>query len=135
MSDIYQIIESALEDRLNNITDIPLVAYENVSFSKDSNTTFIEPVFIPTIREPAVRGENPSQYYQGLYRIEINTPSGIGKGEANTIASSIIAAFEATTDITYGGEIISIRYVNKEAGANGGTFWQLPVNIGWYIYK
>lgn len=135
MSDIYQTIESALDATLQSITGIPSIAFENVEFDKDADSTFIEPVFIPTERIPAVRGINPQVRYQGLYRVEINTPRGIGKGSANVIASKIISAFKETTSISYGGKFISLRYVEKEVGAANGAFWTLPVNVGWYIYE
>jgi hypothetical protein len=134
MTDIYQTIESALDYTLSNITDIPIIVFENGDLVVSSTDTYLEPVFSPTIRKPAVRGVNPQQYYQGLYRVEVNTPKGIGRGPANLIASKIITAFEATTDISYGGKIISIRYVEKETGAENDASWNLPVNIGWYIY-
>lgn len=135
MTDIYQTIESALDNRLESIPDIPTIAYENVGFDRGSVETFVEPVFSPTIREPATRGTSFQTYYQGLYRLEVNTQLNIGKGLANKIASDIITSFEANTDISYGGEVISIRYAEKEAGYRNDNFWTLPVNIGWYIYS
>jgi hypothetical protein len=135
MASIYDNIRTVLETTLSNVGGIPDIAWENVSYSPTTGSSFVRPQFLPTIREPAHRGLNPQQYYQGVFRVTCFTPSNAGPGAADDLADSIIDAFEATTDISSGGTIVSIRYADREAGIAQDNWYQVAVNIGWYIYN
>ncbi len=134
MASIYDDIRAALEVTLANISGIPEVAYENVAYSRTTGQAYVEPRLIPTTREPAHRGLNPQMYYQGLFRVNCYVPEGTGPSAADDLANLIIDAFEATTDVSYGGTTISIRYAEREQGMPDGAFFMVPVNIGFYIY-
>jgi len=138
MSSIYQHIRRALEVELDN-QSIATVAYENVSFNPTTGTSFLQPVFTPTIRRPAVMGTGPQQRYQGIFRVLCHAPEGAGPSVADELANSVINAFEAHTDISYntGSETIkvSISYAERSAGLLDTPWYIIPVNIGWYIYN
>lgn len=134
MASIYDDIRSALEVKLNSVTDVPSIAWENLSFSPTTGQAYLKPRLIPTRREPAVRGLNPQMYYQGVFRIECYVPEGNGPSAADDLADKIIEAFEATTDVG-SSTIVSIRYAEREQGELDGAFFMIPVNIGWYIYR
>lgn len=134
MASIYDDIRSALEVKLNSVTDVPSIAWENLSFSPTTGQAYLKPRLIPTRREPAVRGLNPQMYYQGVFRIECYVPEGNGPSAADDLANKIIEAFEATTDVG-SGTTVSIRYTEREQGELDGPFFMIPVNIGWYIYR
>jgi len=153
MASIYDNIRTVLETTLSNVGGIPDIAWENVSYSPTTGSSFVRPQFLPTIREPAHRGLNPQQYYQGVFRVTCFTPSNAGPGAADDLADSIIDAFEATTDISSAYSIkglhpllvldfigtlrtiVSIRYADREAGIAQDNWYQVAVNIGWYIYN
>ncbi len=135
MASIYDDIRTALEVELNGVSGLPEVAWENVSYTRTTGTPYVKPRLIPTIREPAVRGLNPQQYYQGLFRVDCCVPEGLGPSAADELADKIIDAFEATTDIANNGTIVSIRYAEREQGMPDGAFFMVPVNISWYIYS
>lgn len=134
MASIYDEIRVALETKLSTITGIPSIAWENVSFTPTTGQPYVKPRLIPTVREPAVRGLNPQIYYQGLFRVDCFVPEGLGPAAADDLADKIIDAFEATTDLTNGSTIVSIRYAEREQGMVDGAHFQIPVNISWYIY-
>lgn len=134
MASIYDDIRTALETKLAGIAGVPQIAWENVTYTPTTGTPFVQPRLIPTTREPAVRGLNPQMYYQGIFRINCYVPEGLGPAAADDLADKIIDAFEATTDVTAGSTIVSIRYAEREQGMPDGTFFMIPVNIGWYIY-
>jgi len=138
MSSIYHHIRRALETELDDASIAP-VAYENVAYSPTTGTSFLQPVFTPTTRRPAVMGVSPQQLYTGLFRVLCNAAEGNGPNAADSLANSVIDTFEATTDIDYntGSETIkvSIRYAEKFAGTLDAPWYIVPVNIGWYIYK
>jgi hypothetical protein len=137
MSAIYQHIRRALEVELDNQA-IADVAYENISFTPTTGTSFLQPVFTPTIRRPAVMGTGPQQRYQGIFRVLCHAAEGTGPSVADGLANSVIAAFEAATDISYntGSETIkvSISYAERSAGILDTPWYIVPVNIGWYIF-
>jgi len=134
MASIYEEIRAALEVELSNVSGISNIAWENVTSDFASSDTFVKPRLLPTTREPAVRGTNPQMYYQGIFRVECYTPEGVGPSASDDLADKIIDAFEATSDISYGGTIVSIRYAEREQGMSDGVHYMIPVNIGWYIY-
>jgi len=135
MASIYDDIRVALEVKLSNVSGLPEVAWENLSYTPTTGTSFVKPRLIPTVREPAVRGLNPQIYYQGLFRVDCFVPEGLGPAAADDLADKIIDAFEATTDVTNGSTIVSILYAEREQGMPDGAFFMIPVNIGWYIYN
>ena len=135
MASIYDDIRAALETTLSSVTDVPSIGWENVQFSPTTGQPYVKPRLIPTLREPAVRGTNPQMFYQGIFRIECYVPEDQGPSVGDELADSIIDAFEAATDVSYSGTIVSIRYAEREMAEIDGSFYLIPVNIGWYIYK
>lgn len=134
MASIYDDIRAALEVKLGSITDVPSIGWENLQFSPTTGQPYLKPRLIPTRREPAVRGINPQMYYQGIFRIECYVPEGVGPAAGDDLADKIMEAFEATTDVSQAGTIVSIRYAEREQAEIDGPFYRIPVNIGWYIY-
>lgn len=135
MASVYDDIRAALEVKLSSVSSLPSVAWENLQFSPTTGQSFVRPRLLPTRREPAVRGLNPQMYYQGVFRVECYVPEGNGPSAADDLSDKIIEAFEATTDVSQGGTIVSIRYAEREQGELDSPFFMVPVNIGWYLYK
>lgn len=140
MASIYNDIRAALETHLSNVSGIPSVAYENVSFEPTTGTSFLQVMFLPTERRPAVRGLNPQQRYQGVFSILVHTPEGKGPKEADDYANILLEAFEATTDISFTNSNletinVSIDYAERQQGILDSPWYYVRVDIGWYIYK
>jgi hypothetical protein len=160
MASVYNEIRAALETQLAGISGIPSIAWENVTFTRTTGQSYVAPRLFPTVREPAHRGLNPQQYYQGLFRVDCYVPEGSGPKAADDLVNLIIDNFEATTDIFYNTETealltedgaflvtesgtrilrdnvinVSIRYSEREQGMPDGAFYMVPVNIGFYTY-
>src|SRR5210317_217366 len=137
---IYNNIRAALESHLSTTADLPDIAYENVSFDPTTGSSFLKVAFVPVSRRPAVRGSNPQQRYQGVFRVFCYTPEGNGPATADDIANKVMTAFEATTDISFtNGEaetfIVSIDYAERDNGFVDSPWYYTVVNIGWYIYS
>jgi len=135
MASIYDGIRRVLETTLVGVTDIPDIAWENVTFNPTTSEPFVKARFAPTIREPAVRGLNPQMYYQGVFVVDVYVPEGVGPSVGDDIADSIIEAFDAPNDLTVNGVAITIRYAERELGTIEGAYYTIPVNIGWLIYN
>ena len=134
MASIYDNIRAALETKLSDVSGVPSIGWENLHFSPTTGQPYVKPRLLPTRREPAVRGLNPQMYYQGVFRVECYVPEGNGPAAGDDLADKIIDAFEAATDVSYSGTIVSIRYAERESAEIDGPFYMIPVNIGWYIY-
>jgi hypothetical protein len=74
-------------------------------------------------------------YYQGVFLVECYVAEGDGPSAGDDLADKIIEAFEATTDVSHSGTIVSIRYAEREMAELDGPFYKIPVQIGWYIYS
>lgn len=140
MPSIYNDIRAALETHLSNVSGIPSVAYENVSFEPQTGTSFLQVMFLPTERRPAVRGLNPQQRYQGVFSILVHTPEGKGPKEADDYANTLLEAFEATTDISFTNSDletikVSLDYAERQQGILDSPWYYVRVDIGWYIFK
>lgn len=135
MASIYDNIRAALETTLSSVSGVPSIAWENLQFSPTTGQPFVKPRLIPTRREPAVRGTNPQMYYQGVFLVECYVPEGNGPAAGDDLADKIIEAFEAATDVSHSGTIVSIRYAEREMAELDGPFYKIPVQIGWYIYS
>lgn len=134
MTAIYDDIRQALEVKLNSISGLPSVAWENVQFDPEDNTSYVQPMFSPTNRQPAVRGLNPQQYYRGLFTVNVYTPADQGPSAADTLANTIIENFEATSDLTANSKTISIRTADRRMGMKVNNHYLVPVIIEWYCY-
>ena len=134
MTDKTSNIRAVLETTLDGISGLPSIAWENVSFSPTTNSQYIKPRLVTTIREPATRGLNPQIYYQGYYLVECYSPEGQGPSAADDLASTIINNFEATTDLTYNGTTVFLRYAERDLGVQEGAHYMVAVRIGWYLY-
>ena len=134
MASIYDNIRAALETKLNNVSGVPSIGWENLQFSPTTGQSYVIPRLLPTRREPAVMGPNPQMYYQGVFRVICYVPEGNGPSAGDDLADKIIEAFEAATDVTYNSTIVSIRYAERESADIDGPFYMIPVNIGWFIY-
>lgn len=135
MASIYTEIRNVFEVELEGVTGVPEIAWENVPYDPDRDTPFIEMVLVPTRREPAVRGLNPQMYYQGYCLFNVCYPKNRGPQSADDMADTIIEAFEATTDLTYNGTIVSLRYAERDQGYTENGHYCVPVRVGWYIYN
>ena len=140
MASIHNDIRAALETELSNVTGLPSIACENVSFSPTTGQSFISCQYVPTLRRPAVRGLNPQQRYQGIFVVTAYAPEGNGPSTADDLANKVIEAFEATTKIDYTNSdletiTVSIDYAERQQGFLDSPWYYIPINIGWYTYN
>ena len=163
MADITRDIRAALESKLNNMSGIPTIAWENWTFDPPTDQSYVAPRLLFTRREPSVTGPNPQIYYRGVFVVDCYVPSGgqLGPSTADSLAESILNEFEATTDIFYqpstnslltedgayialesGGRTlldgvvnIHIRTAEREQGRTEGAFYMVPVLISWQTYQ
>jgi len=62
-------------------------------------------------------------------------PEGLGPGAGDDIADLLLDRFNATTDVSYGGYIVSIDYSEVRTSFLDSPFYCTPVTVAWYIYR
>ena len=135
----YDEIRAALEVALTGVTDVPAIAWENVKYTPQTGTSYIQVRYIPTARRPAVRGLNPQQRYQGVLQLLVRIPEGSGPAASHTITSNILDTFEATTDLSFTNTdgqtvYVTIDYAEQVGAYTESPWYTTPINIGWYSY-
>jgi hypothetical protein len=128
-------IRACLDTHLSGTAGIPTIARQNVPFEPTTGTSYVKADMIPTSRRAAVRGLNPQQRYDGLYSLLICTPEGLGPGAGYDIADLLLARFNAATDISFNGLIISVDYSEVRTSFLDSPFYCTPVTIAWYVYN
>ena len=128
-------IRACLDTHLAGTVGLPAVAHQNVPYEPTTGTTFVKVDMVPTSRRPAVRGLNPQQRYDGLYSILICTPENLGPGAGYDVADLLLDRFNATTDISFNGLIISVDYSEVRTSFLDSPFYCTPVTIAWYVYN
>ena len=128
-------IRACLDTRLSGTVGIPTIARQNVPFELTTGTTFVKADLVPTSRRPATRGLNPQQRYDGIYSILVCTPEGLGSGAGYDIADLLLDRFNATTDISNAGLIISVDYSEVRTSFLDSPFYCTPITVAWYVYN
>lgn len=136
---VYKSIRGALETTLIGVSSIPRVVPDNVNYTPITGVPYVVSYFDPYFRKPAVRGTSPRQEYRGSYNLLVYSPYGGGPGASDDIAELILAAFEATTDLTFtsGGvaTTVNIRSSERKGSTTDGSWFITPVEVQWYNYS
>jgi len=128
-------IRAVLENHLRTMSGVPPIATPNIKFDPDENILFVRAQFIPRSRRPDVRGPNPMQRYEGLYNLLVCSPTYVGEGAGLEAADSLLARFDATTDITRNGVTVRIDYAELGLSYQDTPFFCTPVVVSWYTYN
>lgn len=128
-------IRTALENHLNTTTPaLPAIAWDNVPIEQAAGTAYIQAMFVPILRRPAVRGPNPQHRHEGVFLLTVCTPQDEGSGPAMALADQLQTRFNGSTDVTFGGVSVSLIYSEAEMGYHRPPFYCVPVRISWYAY-
>lgn len=131
---ILNTIRGALENHLLNMVGVPTVYFQNINNEPTPNSTFIKSTFVVTDIQSAARGLNPPIRYDGFLSLLVCTPEGDGLGAALELAQLLQDRFTPTTDISFGGIIVSIDKARLAPDYFSAPFNCLPLTINWYIY-
>lgn len=134
MASTHKRIRSVLEARLNSTPNIPVIAWENVSYEPSTNTPFIKPMFQPVLREQASMAQTPPHFYRGLFTILCHQPEGIGPGASETLADTLVERFDTNTNLVDGDLVVSIRAAQQESSYTNSPWFITPVTVRWYTY-
>lgn len=134
-------IRAALESDLVNVTDIPALANWEVEngprYVPTEGVPWVRVQCARTSRRPATRGTNPTFRHEGIFTVTIMWPKGLGAGDAETLADSIVSRYDVGDVKTSGG--VPVRFDYSETGDADGesdpAWYILPVTAAWYSYQ
>ena len=129
-------IQGALDTQLNNYATAQDVAVDwpNVPYEPTISVSFVRPTFLPGYPEAAALGQDALNLQQGLYQVDIFTPSGAGSKAARDLAEALITSFKRGTTLTYSGVKVRIKRAGIEASRQEPEWFVLPVLIAWFAY-
>jgi hypothetical protein len=137
---MFNDMRAALETQLSTTSSIPPIAYPNIQYEQMNGTTFIKANTILFSRRPAVVGPSPQQRYEGFFNLLICTPEDKGAGASMILLDTLMARFEAHTDILYTNpsavqRVVSIEYSEPGYPYLDSPFYCTPLTVKWYSYK
>jgi len=123
-------IETALGQRLAEMTDCPPIAWPNKSFTP-SGVPYIEFRHAPVDRRDEVIGGG-FPYQIGLVLMTVVVPSGAFTGTANSIAQDIANRFPKALRMSTGsGNVVINAPASLASGFQDGAYWRQPVRISY----
>ena len=134
---IYDEIRATLETHLASLSGLPPVVPENVRFTPQEGSPYIQTSLVPIrTRIRTLRGSNNNfQRYQGWFQIRIMTPRFGGTGTALSLVDEIANHFEVGKSLTTGsGFQLTIEYADVGNKSLQDTHFSTILNVGWYIY-
>jgi len=127
-------ISGALSKRLESMTGLPPLAFENRVFDPATAVLYLEEACIMGETGQVATGEAGYDYTTGVYQVTVNAPAGNGKGAALAMADKIADHFKRGTVLTKNSIKVTIRSVSIAAGFSSDTRYKVPVSITFETY-
>jgi len=131
---VFNDIAAALDTNLNDMTDLPSVAWENSDFAPAKGTLFVRPTNIQADTFQGGLGTTGEDRTNGVYRVDVFAPSGEGKQEAVEMADTIADQFKRGTDLVYNSRTVRISNVSRGVGQTNDGWFMIPLSINYYSY-
>lgn len=132
---VFLDISAALDSRLNTMTSLPPVAWENKSYDPTLGTLYLRPTLIPADTIQATLGDSGTDQNSGIYQIDVFAEAGQGKNAAVVMADNIASHFKRGTDLTYNSRTVRIRSVSRQVAVNNADGWyQIPIEINYIAF-
>jgi hypothetical protein len=128
-------IREALESTLDAMTGIPEIVWENMHYEPTIGTPYLEVLFSPNNRRNACVGVNSPIYNGGLFFIDLFYPENEGPQDADSVAESILTAFEAGSILTANSTTVHIRFAKRDEALRDSPWYHVPITISWYSYN
>lgn len=134
MSAPYAAIRSALTARLQTLSGLPSVAWENVPFTPTAGSMYLKPSFLPGEPVQAEIGTYGQNMHTGLYQISVFAPAGTGVASLNTLRDALCDHFKRGTELIYSG--VTVRLIKAfPSPMMQETDWvHIPITVMWRAY-
>ena len=123
---VFMDINAALDSRLNSMPGLPPVAWPNVEFCPTPGTMWVRPTILPGGTSGAT---TMTDEHIGIYRVDVFSPAGTGKGSAIVMADSIADFFKPMTELTFNGRAVRCLKVGIGNAVQDDEWYHVPVDI------
>lgn len=128
---IFAEINEALETRLGSMSNVPDIAWPNITYSPEPDVMYLRPNNLPI--DPVKIGVSDVDSFRrdGLYQIDVFSPKNAGAGAANSMAGSVYAHFPVGLELftTTDSYKIRVEQVAVEVGELVGAHYVVPMLI------
>jgi hypothetical protein len=131
----YTSIQKGLESKLNTLSGLPDVAWENVAYNSLEGVPYIVATNNYVSNTLVTMGPNGMILYKGFMTLNLWFPANGGSGPINTLKDSIITLFKAGTSLIVDG----LRLMLTESGLKGtskndGVWYQATIVVNWQVF-
>lgn len=134
MSAPYSAIRSALTARLQTLSGLPAVAWENVPFTPVAGHPYLKPTLLPAEPFQAELGTSGQNIHMGIYQISIFCPTGTGIASLNTLRDALCDHFKRGTSLVYSGIETRITKAFPGQMLQETDYIHQPITIQWRAY-
>ncbi len=129
---VWNKIMRGFESRLATLPSVPPIQSPNVSYSPVKGTLYLRSSLLPAQTVSGAIGTNGTDFYQGVYQVDVFAPRGEGSKEAIDMADDIIELFVKGSVITT--DLFRVRIENGwiESASETPDWYQIPITIGWF---
>lgn len=108
------------------------VAWEDVAFTPQTGTPYLEPTLSAYSRMPAGPGPNTTFLERGTYTVAVVWPAGSGKGAALAEADKVKTWFPRGLSLTLANQApLIVQYATLGPSVDSGDWIKVPVTVNW----
>lgn len=128
---LYADVRAALRTVLLTVAGLPVErAWEAHEYTPIPGTSFLRDTLLPGFAERVSLGPFGRVRHHSLYQVDLMVPNRKGT-VADAVADLVVAAFWPGLQMTYGGQVVTIRTSSRLSGlvSADGVWRQIPVSI------
>jgi len=131
-------VRSALRTRLQGLQWVvdegeENIAWEGTPFEKRSGKKpYIREMLKPRDSKLIALSKYAPIRHEGLYLIDVFVQALFGLGTSDTIAGQLLEHFAPNLQLTYGGQVVTVRSVFRSPPLIDAQWIQAPVTVQWY---
>jgi hypothetical protein len=129
-------VRNMLNSYLNTYIPLPSIAWENVTFTPNTNTIHVRVNFVPANTEPSARFRTALVKETGFYQLDVYAPQDKGTKDIDTLVEGLRAHFnrgrrltDANNNIVHIADTPAVSQGMRELG-----FYRVRITVDWFAY-
>ncbi len=134
MSRAFSDIQNLLEAQLVSLGLGYAVAWDNVDFTPNPTTPWLNPTIIPAGGQAAGLGVTAQNRHDGIFQITVMAPARDGHSLGLQIADQLATGFKRGLNLVTGNTRLVVTAVARNSSGDDGDWFHVPVSISFYAY-
>lgn len=128
-------IETALEQKLLGVADLPAIAWEDVDYKPTTGQPYLKVHHLHNNPRDLFLERGPAEL-PGIFQVSVLYPAGRGKVEAKQLAERIADAFAPVQMLPAGNHRVDLLDTPAIASGfpDGEGWYVVPVSISWQAF-